>query len=145
MVEKIIRTTKAPAEKENWDHKYDVKTVSAKLSQREFSHFKDYCDKKGVKVSTQLKHLIKQEIEDPISVNVAGKSQFVYNPARDNFSWRAILDKGVISYIEDDLNFEFLKQLRNALNIAIDERDTFIQKKKEDSVSIPSKILRRKI
>ena len=129
--------------KEKWDNKYDVKTVSAKLTQREFSHFKDYCNKKGVRVSTQLKHLIKQEIEDPISVNVAGKSQFVYNPAKDNFSWRAILDKGVISYIEDDLNFEFLMQLRNALNIAIDERDTFIQKKKEDSVAMPSKILRK--
>ena len=129
--------------KEKWDNKYDVKTVSAKLTQREFYHFKDYCEKKGVKVSTQLKYLIKQEIEDPISVNVAGKSQFIYSPAKDNFSWRAILDKGVISYIEDDLNFEFLKQLRNALNIAIDERDTFIQKKKEDSVSIPGKIVRK--
>jgi len=129
--------------KEKWDNKYDVKTVSAKLTQREFSHFKDYCEKKGVKVSTQLKHLIKQEIEDPISVNVAGKSQFIYSPAKDNFSWRAILDKGVISYIEDDLNFEFLKQLGEAIDLAIEERETFIQKKKEDSVAIPGKIVRK--
>lgn len=129
--------------KEKWDNKYDVKTVSAKLTQREFSYFKDYCEKKGVKVSSQLKHLIKQEIEDPISVSVAGKSQFIYNPAKDNFSWRAILDKGVISYIEDDLNFEFLKQLRDAIDLAIEKRETFLQKKKDDSVAIPGKIVRR--
>ena len=122
--------------KKTWDNKYDVKTISAKLTQREFSYFNDYCYKKGVKVSTQLKELIKQEIEDPISVNMAGKSVFVYNPAKDDFSWRAILDKGIISYIEDDLNFEFLKQLRDAIDKAIDERNTFIQKKKDDSVAL---------
>jgi hypothetical protein len=129
--------------KEKWDNKYDVKTVSAKLTQREFSHFKDYCDKKGVKVSAQLKELIKQEIEDPISVNIAGRSVFVYNPAKDNFSWRAVLDKGIISYIEDDLSPEFLSQLKEAIDKAIDERNTFIQKKKDDSVAMPSKIVRK--
>lgn len=128
---------------EKWDNKYDVKTVSAKLTQREFSIFKDYCDKKGVKVSTQLKHLIKEEIEDPIAANVAGKSVFVYNPAKDNFSWRVVLDRDIIAYIEDNLSPEFLKQLKEAVDKAIDERNTFIQKNKDDSVSIPSKILRK--
>lgn len=132
--------------KEKWDNKYNVKTVSAKLTQREFSHFKDYCDKKygkGAKVSKIIKDLIKQEIEDPLAVSLAGKSVFMYNPAKDNFSWRAVLDKDVISYIEDDLSPEFLEQLRDALNLAIEERNTFLQKKKEDSVAIPSKILRK--
>ena len=129
--------------KTTWDNKYDVKTVSAKLTQREFSHFKDYCDKKGIKVSAQLKQLIKQELEDPIAVNVAGKSVFVYNPAKDTFSWRAILDKEIISYIEDDLSPGFLIQLKEAIDRAIEERNTLIQKKKQDSVSIPSKILRK--
>lgn len=129
--------------KEKWDNKYDVKTVSAKLSSSDFVKFKTHCDTKGIKPSKEIKNLIKQEIEDPISVNVAGKSQFVYSPAKDNFSWRAILDKGVISYIEDDLSPEFLIQLRNALNTAIDERDTFIQKKKDSSVAIPGRMVRK--
>ena len=128
---------------EKWDNKYDVKTVSAKLTQLDFVKFKTHCDAKGITPSKEIKHLIKQEIEDPISVNVAGKSQFLYNPGKDNFSWRAILDKGIISYIEDDLNPEFLIQLKEVIDEAIDERDTFIQKKKKESVSIPSKILRK--
>jgi len=128
---------------EKWDNKYDVKTVSAKLTQLDFVKFKTHCGAKGITPSKEIKHLIKQEIEDPISVNVAGKSQFLYNPAKDNFSWRAILDKGIISYIEDDLNPEFLIQLKEVIDKAIDERDTFIQKKKDDSVAIPSKILRK--
>ena len=122
---------------------YDFRTVSAKLNSSEFTLFKSYCDKKGVKVSTQIKHLIKQEIEDPIALNVAGKSQFVYNPAKDNFSWRAILDKGVISYIEDDLSPEFLIQLKEAIDLAVEERGAFLQKKDKDSVAIPGKIVRR--
>jgi hypothetical protein len=128
---------------EKWDNKYDVKTVSAKLTQLDFVKFKTHCDAKGITPSKEIKHLIKQEIEDPISVNVAGKIQFLYNPGKDNFSWRAVLDKGIISYIEDDLNPEFLIQLKKVIDEAIDERDTFIQKKKEDSVAIPSKILRK--
>ena len=131
--------------KEKWDNKYDVKTVSAKLTQLEFVKFKTHCDVKGVTPSKEIKRLIKQEIEDPISVNVAGKSQFLYSPAKDNFSWRVVLDKGIISYIEDDLSTEFLMQLKEAVDTAIDERNTFIQKKKGDSVSIPSKILRRRL
>ena len=124
---------------------YDFRTVSAKLNSSEFTLFKSYCDKKGVKVSTQIKHLIKHEIEDPIALNVAGKSQFVYNLAKDNFSWRAILDKGVISYIEDDLSPEFLIQLKEAIDLAVEERETFLQKKNKDSVAIPGKIVRRGI
>jgi hypothetical protein len=129
--------------KEKWDNKYDVKTVSAKLSQLDFVKFKTHCDAKGITPSKEIKNLIDKEIKDPLAINLAGKNQFLYNPAKDNFSWRAILDKGVISYIEDDLSFEFLKQLSDAINLAVDERNTFIQKKKEDSVSIPSKILRK--
>lgn len=128
--------------KEKWDNKYDVKTVSAKLTQLDFIKFKTHCDVKGIKPSKEIRYLIKQEIEDPISINVAGKSQFLYNPAKDNFSWRALLDKGIISYIGDDLSPEFLTQLKEVIDKAIDERNTFIQKKKDDSVSIPSKILR---
>ena len=126
-----------------WDNKYDVKTVSAKIPHLDFSKFKAVCDKKGLSVSTHLKYLIKQEIENPLAINLAGKNQFIYNPAKDNFSWKAVLDKGVVSYIEDDLSFEFLKQLSDAINLAVDERDTFIQKKKNDSVAMPSKILRK--
>ena len=126
-----------------WDNRYDMKTVSAKLSQLDFVKFKTHCDAKGVKPSKEIKNLIDKEIKDPLAINLAGKSQFVYNPAKDNFSWRAELDKGVIAYIEDDLSFEFLSQLKEAIDRAIDKRDTFIQKNKDDSVAIPSKIMRR--
>ena len=127
--------------KEKWDNKYDVRTVSAKLSQLDFVKFKTHCDAKGITQSKEIKNLIDKEIKDPIALNVAGKSQFVYNPAKDNFGWRAILDKGIISYIEDDLSSEFLMQLRDAIDLAVEERDTFLQKKEDDSVAIPSKIL----
>ena len=125
---------------------YDFRTVSAKLSSKDFSEFKAHCDKKygkDVKISKIIKDLIKQEMEESLAVNLAGKNEFSYNPAKDNFSWRAILDKGIISYIEDDLSSEFLIQLKDALDVAIEERNTFIQKRKENSVAISGKIVRR--
>ena len=123
--------------------KYDFRTVSAKLNSSDFVKFKTHCDAKGITPSKEIKHLIDKEIENPLAINLAGKNQFLYNPAKDNFGWRAVLDKGVISYIEDDLSFEFLKQLKDAIDLAVDERDTFIQKKKEDSVAMPGRVLRR--
>ena len=129
--------------KETWDDKYDVKTVSAKLNKLDFVKFKTHCDAKGIPPSKETQNLIEHEIKNPIAQNIAGKSVFRYNPAKDNFGWQAILDKGVISYIEDDLSFEFLNQLKDAIDNAMDERNTFTQKNKDDSVSIPSKILRK--
>ena len=127
------------------DDRYDLKTVSAKLTRSEFSEFKDYCDRKGVKVSPQLKQMIKQELESPIAANVAGRNIFEYKPANDSFSWKIILDKDMTSYIEDNISHEFLKRLKESVDAAIDERDIFLQKKKKDSVAIPSRLIKGRI
>ena len=142
MNKKIIKTMKMPAKKKNWDEFYNVKTVSAKLSQSEFTDFKTHCKTKGLKPSAQIKVLIKNEIEKPLPINLAGKNLFVYNKYKDNFNWRVFLDNGLRVDIEDDLSAEYVLQLFDSLKQAVDERDTYI-KKENSGVSIPIKLVRK--
>ena len=120
-----------------------TKTVSAKLSRKDFVSFKNYCDRKGVKVSSQLKQMVEQELQNPKSLNLAGRNSFSYNRAKDNFNWNIELDSKITAYIEDGLSSEFLKQLKESIEKAIDERNTFLQKSKRDSVPIPAKLMRK--
>ena len=125
------------------DDRYNLKTVSAKLTRSEFSEFKDYCDRKGAKVSPQLKKMIRQELENPVSANVAGRSIFEYSPSKDSFAWKIVLDTEETSYIENDVSSEFLEQLKKSVEKAIEERHTFLQKKNKDSVAVPERVVRR--
>ncbi|MEK6948235.1 MAG: hypothetical protein AABX19_03240 [Nanoarchaeota archaeon] len=131
--------------KKSWDDIYEVKTVSAKLSKTEFLDFKIHCDTKGLTPSTQIKELIKNEIKNPIPINIAGKNLFVYNKYKDNFSWKVILDNGLHVDVEYDLSSEYIRQLFDSLKQAVDERETYIKKDSKEAVSIPSKLIRGKI
>ncbi len=128
--------------KKTWDDTYNAKTVSAKLSPSEFTNFKTHCDVKGVKPSVEIKELIKNEIKTPVPHMLAGKNVFVYNKHKDNFSWRVVLDNGLRVDIEDDLSAEYVSQLVDSLQQAVDERNTYI-KKENGGVPIPSKLVRK--
>ena len=128
--------------KKTWDNEHDVKTVSAKLSNSEFTNFKTHCDAKGLTPSAQIKELIKNEIKNPLPINIAGKNLFVYNKFKDNFSWKVMLDNGLRVDIEDDLPAECVSQLLDSLKHAVDERQTYI-KKENGGVPIPSKLVRK--
>lgn len=131
--------------KKIWDNEYNVKTVSAKLSSLEFSKFKGYCEQKGLKPSTQIKNLIKDEIDHPIPNMISGKNVFTYSKVKDNFNWSVMLDNGLRVDIEDNLSTEFVSQLYDELKRIIDERNTYIKRESKESVSIPSKIVRKKL
>ena len=126
------------------DQNYDFKTVSAKVTQAEFSRFKDYCKKKGLKPSSQLKELIRNEIDNPVPVNLAGKNIFLYNKAKDNFGWRVMMDNGERVEVENNLSAEFVSQLFKSMKKAVDERNVYLKKNSKESVAVPSKLMRNK-
>ena len=130
--------------KDTWDDKYNVRTVSTKLSPAEFSSFKAYCEKRGIKPSSQLKELIKKEIDEPFPVNIAGKNLFLYNKNTDSFSWRVVFDNGSKLDLVDNLSPEYVRQLIDSLNKVVEERNVYTKKEKKESVPIPSKIVRKK-
>ena len=128
---------------ETWDEKYDAKTVSAKITQAEFSLLKEYCEKKSIKVSKFIKDLIINEINDPIPLNIAGKNIFQYNKNADEFEWKILLDDGKRVEVSKFKN-ETFSQMLESMNSANEEREVYLKKSKKDSVSIPSNIVREK-
>lgn len=129
--------------KKTWDNVYDVKTVSAKLSQSEFTNFKTHCDQKGLTPSAQIKKLIEDEIKNPIPINLAGRNVFAYNKNKDNFSWSIMLDKGLRVDVEDDLSPEYILQLAEEAKRAVDERNTYLKKESKDTVPVPNRLVRK--
>ncbi|MBU1622379.1 MAG: hypothetical protein KJ597_02280 [Nanoarchaeota archaeon] len=121
------------------------KVVMGKISRDEYSKLQKYCELKKESVNSVIKRLVTEELEDPVPHMLAGKNIFLYNKHKDNFSWRILLDKEIMAYIEDDLPAESLLQLQDAIQKAIDERNTYINKNKEESVPIPSKLVRKRI
>lgn len=119
----------------------EYKSVSTKLSRVEFTRLEDYCKKKGTKPSPLIRELVLNEIETPMPHNVAGKNKIVYNKEKDNFSWFVELDNNEKIEIMKNISPSFLEDLKQIINGELKVRDDSIGKKKDDSVSVPSKLL----
>ncbi len=121
------------------------KVVMAKLPRDEFIRLQKHCETKKESINSVIRKAIKNEVGEPLPHMLAGKNLFVYNRVKDNFGWRVMLDNGLRVDIEDDLSSEFVSQLYDELKKVIDERNTYIKKESRETVSIPSKIVRKKL
>lgn len=120
------------------------KVVLAKIPREEFSQFQQYCARNGETINSSLRRMIQSEIQNPHPSKIAGKSIFQYNKNKDNFSWKMVLDDGATFSIDDDLPANSVEQLLESMMKAIEERKSFIKKSRSDSVSFPSKLMRRR-
>lgn len=121
------------------------KVVLAKLSREDFIKLQKHCEIKKESVNSVIRKAIMNEVDEPIPHSLAGKNLFLYNRAKDNFSWRVMLDNGLRVDVEDDLSAQFVSQLFDSIKEAVDERNTYIKKESKESVAIPSKMVRRGI
>jgi len=120
------------------------KVVLAKIPREEFTRFQQYCDMNNETINAFLRRKILEEIDNPQSVKIAGKSVFDYNRQKDNFSWKIILDDNTTVSIDDDVPANTIEQLLESLMDVVDKRRSIIKKSMTDSVSIPTKLLRRR-
>jgi len=120
------------------------KVVLAKIPREEFTRFQQYCDMNNETINAFLRRKILEEIDNPQSVKIAGKSVFDYNRQKDNFSWKIILDDNTTVSIDDDVPANTIEQLLESLMDVVDKRRSIIKKSMTDSVSIPSKLMRRR-
>ena len=119
-------------------------SISTKLSREEITFLKSFCQRKGVTPSALIRSLIQRELEVPIPQNVAGKNRIHYNKERDTFSWFVELDTGKDMEVMRDVSPRFLEDLHDIVSRGLSERSGFIGKDNEDSVPVPSNILRGK-
>ncbi|MBU4245913.1 MAG: hypothetical protein ABIF85_07460 [Nanoarchaeota archaeon] len=122
----------------------EFKTISAKMPIDEVLLFKDFCKKKGVSPAALIRELILQELDVPIPHTVSGKNKIAYNQETDRFIWSVELDNGQTIEVLNYVSSKFLENLLEIIEKGLNERASFIGKTENDSVPVPSGILRRK-
>jgi len=119
------------------------KVVMAKIAREDFIALQNHCAVKNETINAVIRKAILNEITEPLPHMLAGKNSFIYNRDKDNFSWSVMLDNGLRIDMEDNLSFAFMAQLQNTAARVIDERNTYVRKEMNDSVTVPSKIVRK--
>ena len=120
------------------------KVVMCKIPREEFTRFQQYCDMNDETSNACLKRIISENIDNPQPTKIAGKSVFEYNKQKDNFSWKVLLDDNSSFSIDGNLPAETIEQLLESLMNAVDKRRSAIKKSTSNSVSIPTKLVKRK-
>lgn len=120
----------------------DYRSVSAKMPVNEVTLFKSFCEKKGVTPASLIRDLILREMEVPIPHTVAGNNKIAYDKRTDQFMWSVELDNGEEVNVLQNVSPAFLEELQNLVSRGLDERASFIGKVENDSVPVPSDILR---
>ncbi len=121
----------------------EYRSVSTKLPANELTLFKSYCERKGVTPASLIRHLILNELNFRVPHTIAGRNIIKYKKEEDSFSWGIKLDT------EDDLDIlrnispSYLENLNNTISQKLEERNVFVNKKKRDSIPVPSGIFRR--
>jgi len=120
------------------------KIVMSKITREDYARFQQYCDMNNETPNACLKRMITEEIDNPNPAKIAGKSIFEYDRQKDNFAWKIILDDNSTLSIDENLPANTVEQLLESLMDAVDKRNSFVKKSMRDSVSIPSKLMRKK-
>lgn len=120
----------------------EYRTVSTKLPANELTLYRAHCEKKGVTPASLLRELILQEMEITIPHIIAGKNLLKYDKNNDYFTWSVELDSNEIVEILNKISPAFVENLFEILKVGLEERRTFIQKKKKESVPIPYEFLK---
>lgn len=119
----------------------EYRTVSTKLPTDELTLFRAHCEKKGVTPAYLVRKLILKELEIRVPHTVAGRNKISYDKNEDYFTWSIELDTGRTVEVLRNVAPDFIENLLEILTLGLGERNTFIQKKKKDSVAIPNGIL----
>ncbi len=120
----------------------EYRTVSTKMPVDELTMFRTHCEKKGVSPANLLRELILKETKIHLPTNVAGKNIVHYNKDQDSFTWLVKIDSGATATIMKNISPLYLEDLKKALVTVLEERASYIQSKKKDSVPIPAYLLK---
>lgn len=121
----------------------EYRTISTKLPNDEHTLFKSFCEKKGVSPASLMRDLILREMKIPLPHHVAGNNNITYDKKTDKFNWSVKLDSGEEIEVLSDISPDYLEELQKKIRLCNVKRDSFIRKKKNDSVTLPNEIIRR--
>ncbi|MDH5686349.1 MAG: hypothetical protein OEZ48_00565 [Candidatus Bathyarchaeota archaeon] len=121
----------------------EYRTVSTKLPSNELTLFRAHCEKKGVTPASLIRELILGEMKITVPHTISGRNKIQYDRKMDAFAWSVELDDGEQIEVLRSISPHFIEDLNEILSLGLQERSVFINRKKKDSVSVPSNIIRR--
>jgi uncharacterized protein (UPF0248 family) len=122
----------------------EYRSLSTKLPMDELTLFKSFCERKGVSPASLIRNLILREMKITVPHIVAGKNKIQYDKKMDSFTWLIELDDGKKVEVLKNVSPSFIEDLQEIITLCLEGRYVFIHKKKNDSIAIPSGILRGK-
>lgn len=118
----------------------EYRTVSAKLPVDELTMFKAHCEKKGVTPANLLRELILKEMKISIPHTIAGRNKIIFDKKTDTFIWSIKTDTNQEIEVLSNISPSFIENLESTFELGINERNSFIQKRKRKSIPIPTSI-----
>jgi len=120
----------------------EFKSISSKVSRKDFTMINDYCRKKGITISSLIRELLLKEIQQVNPFHIAGSNKISYNKELDNYNWSIELDTGEKIEIIRHLSAKFLEELNTIITKELEYRYHLIKKSKRDSIPVPSSLWR---
>ena len=119
----------------------EFKSISSKVSRKDFTLIKDYCRKKGITISSLIRELLLKEIQRVTPFHISGSNKITYNKEKDNYNWYVELDTGEKIEIVKNISVKFLEELNVKISKELEFREHLIKKTKRDSIPVPGSIL----
>lgn len=116
------------------------RTVSTKLPAHELTMFKVHCEKKGVTPANLIRELILKEMKIAVPHTIAGRNKIFFDKKTDSFIWSIKTDTNQEIEVLKNISPSFMENLKNILELGLNERSSFIQKRKSNSIPIPTNI-----
>ncbi len=120
----------------------EYRTISTKLPNDEHTLFKSFCEKKGVSPASLMRDLILREMKIPLPHHVAGNNNITYDKKTDKFNWSVKLDSGEEIEVLNDISPEYIRDLKNKIELTDKDRSSFLRKQKTDSVAVPNGLIK---
>jgi len=116
-------------------------SISTRLPQLNLIQFRRHCSQLKLSPSERIRDLILKDISKPSRQFLAGKNKIKYERTTNSFKWIVELDFGQEIEILNNLSDGFLKNLKEEIDKALQERNDWVHSTKKDSIDIPRELI----
>jgi hypothetical protein len=114
------------------------RTVSVKFEEGDYHKIKKVSEvSNGGEMSGFIREAVISKLNSGAISNIAGKNEIDYNPEKNNFSWKILLDNGEETEILKDVSGDFIKDLSEQLKLQLKKQEELLVKKNKKSVAVP--------
>lgn len=103
--------------------------------------FEEQCKNEDTNINAKLNSLIDSSLLGQKRYFYSGKNKIVYNRAYNNFDWLARLDSGKEIEILKNLSDDFLRNLKQDIEKALQERNDWVHHTEPGAVGFPGELV----